>query len=52
MKGAVPSQTPALYAKFLKVELSEIVKLYRKERGDEEGTAPFIYGVISVLFKF
>ena len=27
-------------------------KCERKERGVEEGKAPFIYGVISVRFKF
>ena len=51
-----PCQPPALSAKAFyclkKVELRKRVKLWHKEQGVEEGTESFIYGVISVRFKF
>jgi hypothetical protein len=36
----------------IKKQSCEKVKLYCIERGVEEGIAPFIYGIISVRFKF
>ena len=40
------------YLLFYIIELRERVKPERKERDVEEGTAPFVHGIISVRFKF